>query len=733
MRRHIAWFLVALSLPLPAFALTQQIALEKFSSHPVMTLTCIGDEQSLDIPIPDRWTIKKINLTLHYTSSNNLIADLAQLGVKLNTIPVAQFKLNPASPDMTVELALPVQYLEPGYNRLAFRVAQHFMTRECERPCSPDLWTAVNLKDSVLSIEYEEKPVPLSLASVSDFMFDPKVFPEGHVNLITEDRSSDALTVLGMTASGIARRFDYRNVTFSVSRDLQPGADNVLVGRRAFVSSFLAGHGLSLGNTEGGYLKILPMPGAKATAMPTTTGAQEPGAEAPTDPNHALLVVTGEQYDHVKLAAATLANLSYGFPGAPELTAHKLRMPDVPEYAGREVVRANKTYDFKTLNFSTTSFKGINPSGKVINFRLPVDFLIKQNLTAKLNLHFSYGAGMRETSALNVVVNDKVVRAIHLGDKDGGYFENYVIDIPTYLFRPGSNTIAFGVELQPSLKECDLALMGNMFLTIFENSSLTFPDMPHFVELPKLELFMLNGFPFTRWPDGFESKIYMAGDDDASVTAMLNLIGLITQKNGFPLLGLQVDREPPTAKWKGDLIVIGPPASVPQEFRARSPLSVGNKTEIPYPVVRDWEGEYTIAYSTQSNHLGGDRGYLMEFESPFEPGRTVVVMAAENSSSLLKLSMALMEPEVQAQAQGGIMLVETGAQHTKPKVTSFQIGTRYTTGKAGKSSQVESFLYDHPYLYYVLIVLLTLSFALALYWALQRYRASRKLGRSAGK
>jgi hypothetical protein len=579
------------------------------------------------------------------------------------------------------------------------------------------MWTTINLQDSVVTFEFQEKDIPLSLSSFSNFIFDPKIFPEGHVNLITEDRSADALTVLNMTASGIARRFDYRKTTFSVSRELQPGADNVLVGRKAFVTSFLSNYGLPLGAMDGGYLKIFHMP----------------GAEGKPDTAHALLVVTGEQYDQVKLAAETLANLSYGFPGAQELNAHKIIMPDVPEYAGREVVRANKTYDFRTLNFPTTTFKGINPGGKVINFRLPVDFLIKQNLTAKLSLHFAYGAGLHETSALNVIVNDKVVRAIHLGDKDGGYFENYIIDVPTYLFKPGPNAITFGIEMHPPYKECDIALLGNMFLTIFEKSSLTFPDMPHFVQLPKLELFMLNGFPFTRWPDGFESKIYLAATDDDSVTAMLNLSGMITQKNGFPLLGMTVDLEPPNDKWKGELIVIGPPSSVPREFKERSPLFVGDRTQIPYPVVRDWEGEYTIAYSTQSSQLGQERGYLMQFESPYEAGRSVMVMAAENGRSLLKLSQALMDPEVQGQAQGGLMLVETGAEYPKPKVTSFQAGALYTTGKGGKSSQVESFLYNHPYFYYVLVTLLTLGFALALFWALQRYRASRKLGRSAEK
>lgn len=709
-----------ISLPTVLHAATQEILLEKLSPNAVMTLNCASDEQALDVPIPDRWTVTKMSIRIRYTSSNNLVGNLAQIVLKANGIPVAQTKLNTTTPETDWSVAVPVTHLKPGYNRISLQTVLHVEIVNaggCEKPCTPDMWTTINLHDSALNIEYTEKPVPLSLSSISGFVFDPKTFPEANVNLVAEDRSADALTVLNMTASGIARKYDYRKVNFTVSRDLQPDMDNVLIGRKSFVNSFLGAHGLGLGTTDGGFLKIFHMP----------------AADGKEDQNHALLVVTGEQYDHVKLAAETLANMSYGFPGAQELSAHSIKLPNVPEYGGREVIRANETYEFRTLNFPTTTFKGINPAGRVINFRLPVDFLIRQNLNAKLKLHFAYGAGMRDTSALNIVVNEKTVRAIHLGDKDGGFFEDYVVEIPTYLFKPGSNTISFGVEMQPNLKECDVALLGNLFLTIFDNSTLTFPDMPHFVQLPKLELFMLNGFPFTRWPDGYETKIYLTDTDDSSVAAMLNVTGLITQKNGFPLLGMQVDPDPPNDKWKGELFIIGSPGKVPKEFKERSPIFVGDHSQIPYPVVRDWEGEYTLAYSTQTSQLGAERGYMMQFESPYMAGRSVMVMAAEGGASLQRLSRVLMDTEVQAQAQGGLMLVETGEQFAKPRVTSFGTGALYTTGKSGTASKVESFLYDHPYFYYATVALVTLGLALGLFWALQRYRAGRKLGRSSGK
>lgn len=714
--RTFAIFLFWL-LPGVSVALTQRIPLDKLAPNPVITLGCISDEQGIDIPIPGRWTVKKMAVNLHYTSSNNLLGELSQLAIKLNTIPVAQTKLNPASPDVMVRLELPIKYLEPGYNRLAFSASQHIpvMGKQCEKPCSPDLWTTINLKDSSLEVEYEEKDVPLAMSSVADFLFDPKIFPEGRVNLIMAGKAEESLTALGIAASGIARRYDYRKVTFSVSQDIKPGMDNLLLGRKDSISGFLKDRELSLGNVEGGYLKIFSLP---------VGGGQ-------FDTKHALLIVTGEHDDHVKLAAETFANLSFGFPGSQDLNAFGFKMPDIPAYGGREVVQANQVYNFKTLNFPTTTFKGINATGRNISFRLPVDFLIRQNLNARIRMHFSYGAGLHETSALNIVVNGKGVKAVHLGNKEGAFFEDYIIDIPTHLFKPGTNVISFGVELHPPIQECDLLLPGNMFLSIFENSTLAFPDMPHFVDLPKLELFMLSGFPFTRWPDGFESRIYLTETDVDSIAATMNLVGMITQKNGFPLLAMQIDVKPPK-DWKGELIVIGPPGKMPREFEKKSALFVGDKSNVPYPVVRDWDGEYTMAYSKQSSGLGENRGYLMEFESPYEAGRTVLLVAAESGSTLLKFSQVLMEPELQAQAEGGLMLVDMGAHHAKPRVFSYKVGDSYATGKRGKVSMVESYLYAHPYVYYALLALMGIGLAFSIYLALRRYRANRKLGRSSG-
>jgi hypothetical protein len=696
-------------------AATISTTLDKLSPYPALTLTCDNDEQGIDIPVPDRWHVTRAIADIHYTSSLALDRDVSQIIFLINGTPFAQAKLEATAPDMRVKLQIPAQYFFNGYNRLSIRVTQTTKTLGCQAPCSPDKFTFINLGDSTLEIEYEEKTVPLELSTIASFLFDPKTFPEGRVHLIMEDQSADSLTQAGIVASGIARRFDYRKVIFSVSGAPLPGMDNVVIGSAAFVQPLLEASGLSLGSVVGGYIKIFPLP--VAGALP--------------DPVHALIAITGNQRDHVTLAAETFANLSVNFPGSQELDSSAIYVPDITAYAGREVLQASKTYDFKTLNFPTTTFYGINPTGRSIEFRLPSDFLIRQNLSAKLVLNFSYGAGARSDSAINIVVNDTAVRAIRLGDQDGGFLKDYEVDIPTFIFKPGRNVIELGLELHPLTETCPL-LPGNLFVTMFETSTLSFPDMPHFVEMPKLELFMLNGFPFTRASDGYESLIYLPETSPNAVAAALNIVGLMTQKNGYPLLGMRIVPELPVG-WQGDMLVLGRPALLPADLKKNSPLPTGSDADVPYPVVRDWAGSYSFAHSTQTSRLGPRQGAILEFESPYQVGRSVMLIGAENPETLFDLSVELLEPEVQGQVSGGIALVDLGSQYDKPRVTSIRSERAYTTGKSDNISFLDSFLYTHPAAYYAILALTIMALAWSLFFALRHYRMSRKLGRDASK
>lgn len=698
-----------------AHAETIKLPLEKFTSSGALEMRCINGGQNLSIPIPERWIVRKINLGLHYTASNNLISDLSQMTIQFNGELIAQMKLNSQSPTVTTDISIPVTHLEAGYNTVTFQVAQHYLTSQCEQPCSPNLWTNISVKDSFLQIDYDLKPLPLRLGEASNWVFDPKQFPEAAVNLVMDSSTAESVMHASIVASGIARKFDYRKVKFSHSPDIKPGMDNVLVGTTTFVGGVLSRYGIKLAPTDAGLIKILHLP-------------QAGGAK---DSQHALIVITGNEAKPLRIAAKTFANMSLPYPGTAELQAYGFNMPDITMYGGRQVLPTDKVYDFKSLGLATTSFTGINgkatKQGYVgnnteLSFRLPPDFLIKQNQYAKLALNFSYGAGMRSDSTINLIVNDKQVRDIHLDNVGGNYIEGYKIDLPTYLFKPGSNSIIFKSYLNTQRQVCDATNADGLFVTIHENSTLYFPPMPHFVEMPKLELFALNGFPFTRWPDGLDTLIYLPQPDSASIDTAFNLIGMISQKNGFPLFGAQVTFTEPT-DWDGEMLVIGKTSAIPKSIMSRAPLPMDGISTVPYPVNRGWDNEVSLSQSTQKSGLGEGSGALMGFESASKKGRSIVLATAQTEKDLLALGDALLKPGIQARIKGDVALINLDTPDYD--LTSLSVGKKYSTGNKGSISLIDSFLYANIYVFYGLIASVILALSMLGYWLLRRYRNKR--------
>lgn len=690
-----------------AHAAVFKMPLHKLAPVSFIDLRCTQGQYDISVPIPARWSVTRAVLTLDYVNSASMIGDRSHLIVQMNERPLAQIRLDRAATAGRKQIEVPPALLPPGYNALNIQAVQHYAAT-CEQVCAPNLWTTVNLYESSLEITYDLRPVPLRLSSLAEFLFDPRIMPQGDVHVITDNLTSDSATLAAIVASGIARKYDYRKVLFSVSREFQAATDNILIAPKAYAESFLSQRGVTI-TVNGPFLKILP--------LPLLAGGSDPG--------RALIVVSGASRDEIKLAAETLAHMSLPFPGSDEMTVREFKLPDISQYSGRRILTPDKEYSLKTMNFGTQTFVGFNPNARHISFRLPADFLVKPNQYAVLKLNFTYGAGMRDDSVLTIMVNDRSVRVIHLKNGDGENIEGYRIDLPTYLFKPGHNTIRFAPTLNPVAQECDILRPDGFFLTIFENSTFTFPAMPHFVEMPKLELFMLDGFPVTRWPDGYDSLFFLTKKDFDTLAAALNIVGLISQKNGYPLFGATVAFERPE-RWKGEMIVLGDAASLPQDLVERSPLRLAATKLVPYPVIRDWEKEASFAYSGQSSSPGPNQGIVMEFQSPVETGRSVLLLTGAGPAEVAALSRALLEPMVQDQLRGDLALINL--KDPAAAVHAVSAGPSYYTGAVGTLFKLEYYLYKYRFLNYLLLAIAVIAAGALLYVLLRKLRARRSGG-----
>lgn len=363
-------FVLALAMPAWAAGATMKLPLYKFAPVSTVDMRCVNAEYTIPIPIPERWHVKKATLTVSYMNSASLMLDSSQLSIWMNKQPITQRKFSSLVQKGTISVPIAETFLRPGYNELGFKVAQHYQ-KECEKPCSSELWTTLYLDTAFIEIEYDLRPVPLSIASVAGFMFDPKATPQGNVNVIMEDGSADTVTIASIVTSGIARRFDYKKVYFTVTKDILPGVDNVIVGKKAFMDRFLKSKGVEHGEITGPFLKVAHLPvGGKA------------------DRTHGLLILSGRQYDDLKLASETISNLTISYPGTDEMIATKFTLPEIAKYGGRLMLTADKVYDFKSLNIPpirstaiillrlrlTSAFRRTSSSSKISSRRSSLTF-----------------------------------------------------------------------------------------------------------------------------------------------------------------------------------------------------------------------------------------------------------------------------------------------------------------------------------------------------------------------
>lgn len=724
------------------------VPLSKHANKNNIALRCVSAGYSMSIPIPERWKVKRVSISVEYINSSSLLIDKAQLVMKVNGTIIKQIKLTPLVPEGKFSAEIPAKLLETGYNTLSFYTAQHY-TKDCEHPCAPDLWTEINMEESILSIEYAEIPVPLKLSEISSFIFDPKLFHRPEVHFITDKYSSARLTIATIAASGIARKFNYKPVVFTTSRDIRPDYDNILIGKKDYVTAFLKDKGITLKEEiTGPFVKVAYLPSGTGEHGPSYLLSEEllrqKGIElneklrsflilpssGPSKPSHniyrALLIVSGVNWNHVKMAAQAITNLSIPYPGSDEMTISEFKLEDITQYGGSRVLSAAKPYKFKMLEFPTHTFEGLQPVPESLSFRLPADFLVKANQSINLSLNFSYGAGLRPDATLNIKLNGQQIKAINLDKKAGDTLTGYKLELPTYFFKPGDNQLTFAPILTPVAGECELLQPESFFLTLFENSSIIFPVMAHFVEMPRLELLMINGFPFTRWPDGYETLLYLTKTDDNSVAAALNLVGLITQRNGYPLFGLRATVRKPV-KWHGELIVMGSMDTIPDDYGTLSPLKFSKDTAIvPYPVSTTFEGETNRAVIKQKSALGSDIGMIAQFESPHKRGRSLMILTAATTKELETLSLALLDHGVQSAIKGDLSMIDL----TPPdyRTTAQKIGSIYFTGKAGGMSIISFYLYTYPILYFVIIFLVIIIGAGIIYYLMLRYRQKKMKG-----
>jgi cellulose synthase operon protein B len=741
LKTTVLLFLFLTMIPVASPATSIRVPVLKLAPVQDVALRGTKDISEFSVPIPKRWNVKRASLHFNYTNSSALIEQTSRLVFLIHDQPLAQIRLNPNVPVGEVVVEIPGELLKEGYNTCQFLVTQHYTIEECEDPFAPELWTWINLEKAYFIFDVDPVPVPPRVSAIADFLFDSRNIFDTTVNIIIPELTPEYIKLASLAASGIALRYDYRPVDFILSEDIRMGCDNIVIGNHQDLRKLLQ---FETPATTGAAIRIRNLPREMSAPMGSATFIAE-------DPYNALVILSGNDFTELTQTVSAFASLSHPFPNSPTAEIAKLELPEIEAGMLKKGLLPGNTYSLASLGMSSVLFRGISPPSATISLRLPSDLSLSPNKFAVVVLHMAYDAAMRSDSVLNIKLNGKFISGIRLDNSKGDYFKGYKVNIPLSAFKPGHNQLAFEAVLTPlHTDKCVLIQTNNLRLTIFDDSTLTIPEIPYWIKMPKVEVFFQDAFPFGKWPDLRETIAAVPEKTFAAATAAVNLIAISAQKIGYPPFNLSFQFELNPEQEPKDVIMIGSLETIPTKILENAPLAGINPTRIQYrqldrpkakpkkpfdfwldlakaipelPQNMSDRSETTNVTGEYFGALAPQRAVLMQFQHPDMGGRTIMLFTAATSADLQAGSRALWDPAAQGGCQGDLVFINWG--QAEFDTFSMMVGPSYYLGNPGSVPIINNLINTHPVIFLCILLIILILFFVLMLKLVKRIRKKR--------
>lgn len=637
------------------------VTLQQLGRNYPMNLRGVEATDSVNFNVRADQVVTGASLSLSYSYSPALLADLSQINVLINDQVAATLPLpkEQAGKPQTQMIELPPQMITE-FNRLSLQFIGHY-TMACEDPKHSSLWARIN-NDTRLDIRVSPFVLPNDLSILPLPFFDRR--DDRNLTLpvvLGAEPDNTTLEAAGALASWIgAAKTRSRTASFPAHFDDLPASGNALV--------LLKGEGpLQLG--------ALSMPAAKGPTLSMVTH--------PNDPNSKLLVISGRNSAELKQAVNALVVGGQSLVGSSVLIDRvetlKPRKPyDAPNWLPSDrPVKLGELIDAKKLNVA-----GYDPGDITVPLNLPPDLFSWREEGVPLKLKYRYTPQERSNnSSLMVSFNDSLIKAEPLPsikDLESGLVAkltggNDSISREARMYLP-LNAAALQSRLQlrymfDYLKqgECGDIIIDNMRGSIDPESTVDLRDYEHFIAMPNLGVFKDSGFPFTRMADLSQTAVVLPTDVSASeASAYLSVLGRFGESTGYPATGVSVIQagQIATAADK-DILVLGSGANQPllEQWADRLPIAGGDQQGFQFSDLsfrlRDWmssdpeenqrRARVAMAFSSDKRST-----FLTGFESPLKNGRSVVLISSGEADGLANVTQALSTSD---KVQGSLVVV----------------------------------------------------------------------------
>jgi hypothetical protein len=641
-------------------------------------------------------------------------------------------------PNVQVEAAIDPAMLVEGFNRLRFETAQHYADR-CEDPGAPELWTQINTQASAISFRGQLQPVT-PLLSELERLISPALGHPTRYRIVTPAPLDERTLEIGaLAAQAVGLRLDYRPGTFSHARaqartepilkhplgglDQQPlaGQDSFLLGTREELAPYLSE--TTRARITGPYLGVYPQA---------------------DDPRYLIVLISGRTQAEVREAAQVLGLLDFPFADDAEMRVDLQDGAASAALGRQQRVQPGQKYRWRDLGFQTTSLKGSNPQAFELDFELPPDFYVSEDAQVRLSLSFAYGAKLRSDSVLNLYLNDRFERALALDNPNGAVLRGYDVYVPLRSFRPGRNVVEAEAVMVPGINEdCVTAQSGNLLVTLFDTSTIGFPQAASYTELPNFDLFADTGFPYVSGHGTSPPTFALSSLSPEVAASAWTLAGKLAQIKDAPMLDARYIVGAPDEP--SNVIAVGPLDEIDPRLLEGAALSRSETgLEVPYPIQEtpnlesDWDrirAQAARMFDTVSSPnaappaqlrirqsaLPQRYGKVLAYESATHPGHLVTLFTAIDRPRLQSRVEEIVRPEFWGQLNGDIALWRGDS----PEVRWLHANQRFFMGEIGLPDFLRYHLSARPY-YWVAGVLATiLLLAVLTRWLL--IRLGRKL------
>jgi cellulose synthase (UDP-forming) len=599
-----------------------------------------SDSRSLlNFSIPVTKVVSSSTLALSYSAPPQLRPRELLLNITLNNTAIASVEVVPGNNVSTV-ITIPPELLTTE-NALAFQLSGQCGACSGGDGASP--LTIIGTGTELL-MSGTRLPIANDLRLLPQPFFDRSVQRVWNLPFVlAADPDNTLLAAAGVVASKFGELSDIRGVQFTVSRDQLTSGNCVIIA--------------SLGSS---LLQRFDLAGINGPAIAMRNN--------PIDPYGKVLLILGANSEQVLTAARSFASGDFSRSGDTAFLDVSKTFSPVGAYSAPRWHSNERPSGLG--EYTTQESLRVYGSGSVdLYFRLPPDLYYVGRSEIPIQLKYQYGGvDIGSKGEMAIRLNGAFIGSIQLKPEGAGVSHTDRVMLPVRSLNAYYNTITADF-----LFDSNSSPASPQYGQIFRESQLELLNVRHSTVMPKLELFSQAGYPFTTHSDLSNSAVVMpTNPGNAEIELLLNMMGFFGGQTGSPALLVAVTDSASVSRFADrDLVVLGSAFDQPLVTRwARSlPIQVtetGGRLGLPTSCMESVQPDSPISSKDRrlaAGLLGEDAtidGYVEGFQSPLNPGHSVVMLIPRDPNNTGVLSTLFAPSMRQGNVYGTVSIAQNG-------------------------------------------------------------------------